>query len=101
MDRPLFSPPQRPELKDDIMDAGSDDVPAEALFSQIYVDKEKLKDRIRYLLQSQDRITLSQIIGHFPLELGLSELITYLVIASESSKRRFIPMNWRRKANRT
>ncbi|MHB8077211.1 DUF3375 domain-containing protein [Desulfosporosinus fructosivorans] len=91
LDRPLFSPPQRPELKDDIMDAGSDDVPAEALFSQVYVDKEKLKDRIGYLLQSQDRITLSQIIGHFPLELGLSELITYLVIASESSQAAFHP----------
>lgn len=48
------------------------------------MDKDKLKHRIGYLLQSQDRITLSQIIEHYPLELGLSELITYLVIASEN-----------------
>jgi len=91
LDRPLFSPPQRPEIKDDAIDAGVEDVPAEALFSQVYVDKEKLKDRIGYMLQTQDRIALSRIIEHYPLELGLSELITYLVIASETPQAAFYP----------
>jgi len=86
LDRPLFSPPQRPEIRDDTIEAGMEDVPAEALFSQVYVDKEKLKDQISYMLQTQDRITLSQVITHYPLELGLSELVTYLVIASESTQ---------------
>lgn len=89
LDRPLFSPPQRPEIKDDTIDVGQEDVPAEALFSQVYVDKEKLKDQIGYLLQTQDRITLAQIIEHYPLQLGLSELVTYLVIASESTQASF------------
>ena len=91
LDRPLFTPPQRPEIQDDAIGAGMEDVPAEALFSQVYVDKEKLKNRIGYLLQTQDRITLSRIIEHYPLELGLSELVTYLVIASESPQAIFQP----------
>ena len=33
---------------------------------------------------TRDKITLSRIIEHYPLELGLSELVTYLVIAGES-----------------
>jgi hypothetical protein len=91
LDRPLFTPPQRPEIKDDAIGAGVEDVPAEALFSQVYVDKEKLKDRVGYLLQTQDRITLSRIVEYYPLELGLSELVTYLVIASESLQAVFHP----------
>ena len=91
LDRPLFTPPRRPEIKDDAIGAGVEDVPAEALFSQIYVDKDKLKDQIGYLLQTQDRITLSRIIEHYPLKLGLSELVTYMVIASESPQAVFQP----------
>lgn len=91
MDRPLFSPPERPEIKDDTILIGSEDVSAEELFSQICVDKEKLKDQIMYMLQSQGSTTLSQIIEHYPLTLGLSELVTYLVIASESLQAAFHP----------
>lgn len=56
-----------------------------------YVDKEKLKDQIGYILQTQDRIALSQVIEHYPLKLGLSELVNYLVIASESNQATFYP----------
>lgn len=91
LDRPLFTPPRRPEIIDDVLGAGVEDVSAEALFSQVYVDKERLKEQIGYLLQTQDRITLSRIIEHYPLELGLSELVTYLVIASESPQAVFQP----------
>lgn len=87
MDRPLFSPPRRPEIRDDAVEAGQEDISAEALFSQIYVDKEALKGKIDYLLQHQKEITLSQVIEQYPLELGLSELVTYLTIASEGDDR--------------
>lgn len=83
-DRPLFLPPQRPEIKDDTIEVGLEDVPADILFSQVYIDKERLKDKINFILQSQDSATLSQIISQYPLEYGLSELVSYLVIASES-----------------
>ena len=89
MDRPLFTPRKRPEISDDIIDVGFEDFSAEALFSQVSVDKEKLKEQIAYLLKTQDIITLSQIIDKYPLELGLSELVMYLVIASESDQTTF------------
>lgn len=89
LDRPLFSPPHRPEIRDDTINVGLEDISAEALFSQVYVDKEKLKDQIKYMLQTQECISLSQVIENYPLELGLSELVTYLVIASESTHAAF------------
>ncbi len=89
LDRPLFSPPQHPKIMDDSVVAGTEDISADALFSQVYVDKEKLKAQIAFMLQSKNELTLSQIIVRYPLELGLSELITYLVIASESNQASF------------
>ena len=84
MDRPLYTPRTRVEIVDDIIDTGIGDFSAESLFSQIYVDKEKLHHQIEHLLQTQDMATIAQITAHYPLKLGLNELITYLVIADES-----------------
>ena len=89
LDRPLYTPREKPEIKDDAVGAGAEDFSVEALYSQISVDKEKLKGQIAYLLQTQDNIDLSRIIARYPLELGLSELIMYLVIAGESADARF------------
>lgn len=91
LDRPLFSPPQHPKITDDSVVAGIEDIPDDALFSQVYVDKEKLKNQIAYMLQSHSEVTLSQIIVRYPLKFGLSELITYLVIASENKHASFCP----------
>ena len=84
MDRPLYTPRTRVEITDDIIDAGVEDFSAESLFTQVYVDKEKLYHQIEYLLQTQDITTIAQITAHYPLKLGLSELITYMIIADES-----------------
>ncbi|NCD09564.1 MAG: DUF3375 domain-containing protein [Negativicutes bacterium] len=89
LDRPLFTPPQRPEIRDDVITAGDENISTEELFTQVYVDKGKLKDRIDFLLQAQGNISLSEIIEHYPLELGLSELITYMVIAGDKEQASF------------
>ena len=89
LDRPLFTPPQRPEIRDDVITAGDENISTEELFTQVYVDKDKLKDRIGFLLQAQNSISLSEIIEHYPLELGLSELITYMVIAGDNENASF------------
>ena len=83
MDRPLFSPPERPEIKNDKISEGDAMIAADALFSQVYVNKEELRGRIRYLLQSKGTISLAQVIERYPLQFGLTELLTYLVIAGE------------------
>jgi len=90
LDRPMFNPPSKSVIKDDGIVNGDGDLNADALYSQIYVDKDKLRYNIDYLLKIYDRITLSQIIDIFPLEHGLTELLTYFVIISESDKTLFI-----------
>ncbi len=83
MDRPLFSPPVKPVINDQILLQGDSDFEADALFKQEYVDKARLKTRIRRALQNRDQISLEELIESSPLEQGLSELITYLSLAAE------------------
>ena len=86
MDRPLFSPPEQPEIRTDKISEGNADIAADALFSQVYIDKDELKSRIRYLLQVKETVSLGQVIAQHPLQHGLTELLTYLVIAGESDQ---------------
>ncbi len=85
MDRPLFSPPQRPELDDVAPGAAGIDIPADALFDLVHVDKRRLSARIWRALQREDQIALTDIVAEYPLELGLAELVAYLSIASEDA----------------
>ena len=82
MDRPLFSPPLKPDL-DDSIPAADADTSADALFDLVHVDKSRLQAQIWRSLQRRDQVSLSDIVAEHPLELGLSELVAYLSIASE------------------
>lgn len=82
MDRPLFSPPLKPDL-DDSIPAADADISADALFDLVHVDKSRLQAQIWRSLQRRDQVSLSDIVAEHPLELGLSELVAYLSIASE------------------
>lgn len=84
LDRPLYTSRTKTEIKDDIIDAGLDDFSAESLYSQVFVDKEKLQNQITYLLRNQDAVSIAQITAEYPMELGLSELVAYLRIADEN-----------------
>lgn len=84
MDRPLFSPPARLQLTSTISDAADAAIPADALFSQMYVDKAAIEAHIRRSLQSRSQISLSELLDSSPLKLGLAELIGYLSVAAES-----------------
>jgi flagellar motility protein MotE (MotC chaperone) len=86
MERPLHSPPVKPRIEQQILVEGESDVEADALFEQAYVDRERLRGRIRQALQTRDQISLAQLIEAHPLEQGLAELVTYLSLASESER---------------
>jgi hypothetical protein len=86
LSRPLFSPPLNPVIGEDVVLPGDQEIPSEALYRQEYVDKERLKARLRKALQARDQISLEELIGEFPLEQGLSELIAYLAIAAEDGR---------------
>jgi len=83
LDRPLYSPRTKIELRDDMIDTGIEDFAADSLYSQVYVDKEKLQNQISYMLRIHDEVSIAQITAEYPPELGLSELVVYFTIADE------------------
>lgn len=83
MDRPLFSPPHRPDLDVALPGTGDGDVSADALFDLVHVDKRRLRAHIWRALHRHDQVALTDIVADHPLELGLAELVAYLSIASE------------------
>ncbi len=85
MDRPLFSPPLRPDIQADARLADDRLIDTEALFEQVHVDRRALESGIRRALQDRDQISLAELIDIQPLEQGLAELVTYLAIAAEST----------------
>lgn len=84
MERPLFTPAVKPVIADLILQAGDEDIDPSALFDQVIVDKARLTRHIRHALQNQTQITLSELVNSQPLQQGLSELVTYLQLGTET-----------------
>ena len=82
MDRPLFEPPLRPQIEE-VPLAADEDVPYDALFSNVHVDKARLAATIRQALQARSQISLDELVQRHPLEQGLAELVAYFSIAAE------------------
>jgi Protein of unknown function (DUF3375) len=85
MERPLFTPPAKPALNGRLVDDDGELVPSDALFDTVYVDKSRLQARIRQALQMRSQISLADLVAQSPLEQGLSELIAYLSLATDSA----------------
>lgn len=86
MERPLYQAPVKPHIDQNILQEGDADVDADALFEQVYVDREQLRWRLRRALQTRDQISLSQLLEHSPLERGLAELVTWLALADDDPR---------------
>lgn len=84
MERPLYSPPVRPRIEQQVLLEGKGDIDASALFGQTYVDRERLRARIRRALQTRSQVALTGVLRESPLEQGLAELVAYFSIAAES-----------------
>jgi hypothetical protein len=83
LERPLFSPPVRLRMADAEVLEASEDVPAEALFSQAFIDKERLRESIRHALQTRAQVSLAELLHEAPLQQGLAELVAYLDLAAD------------------
>jgi cell division protein FtsB len=83
MDRPLYSPPIKPRIEQQELAEGDADIDPEALFNQVFVDRDRLRAGIRQALADREQVRLSELIAEHPLELGLAELVSYLAIADE------------------
>jgi len=85
-ERPLFKPPHKPRIADHVVTEGDADVPADALFEQVHVDKSALRTRIRKMLQTRPQVSLAELVDEHPLEHGLAELVAYMSVASDDTK---------------
>jgi hypothetical protein len=83
LDRMLYSPPFKPVVADFILTEGDADVPADALFEQVYVDKARLTSHIHRVLQTRKQVSLADLVAMQPLEVGLAEVIAYMSLAAE------------------
>jgi flagellar motility protein MotE (MotC chaperone) len=86
LDRPLYRPPLKPNISDQVLLEGAEEIPIDALFNQTYVDKARLSALIRRALQTRKQISLTELVEDNPLEQGLAELVAYLSIAAEDRK---------------
>lgn len=85
MGRGLFRPALRPVI-DEVPEEGQGDMDTSALYHQHYVDEQALKSQIRFALQTRSQITLAELLELYPVKKGLSEVVAYLHIASESDR---------------
>lgn len=86
MEQKLWEPIKAVKLDSDKLEDADDEISVDALYQQLYVNPEVLKDRIKNLLRGKDQISLSEIIKEMPIEKGLGELITYFSIATTYEK---------------
>ncbi|MFO8154472.1 MAG: DUF3375 domain-containing protein, partial [Pseudomonadota bacterium] len=83
LERPLYSPPLKPDIRDQVLVEGGEEVDPGALFEQVHVDRQRLHTRIRRALNRHDPVSLGAVVEAFPLEQGLAELVTYLAVATD------------------
>jgi flagellar motility protein MotE (MotC chaperone) len=83
MDRPLYAPPIKPTIADQVLLDGNGGISADVLFEQVYVDKARLLAAIRRALQTRRQISLAEVVAEQPLSQGLAELVAYLAIAAD------------------
>ena len=90
MERSLWRSNKGPDLSAiNLVEGDADMVDTEALYKHRHIDPEKLRRRIRGLLKSETQVTLKQITASYPIQKGLLEVITYLMIASSRDSRAF------------
>ncbi|MDA0334736.1 MAG: DUF3375 domain-containing protein [bacterium] len=84
MDRPLFMPPIKPHItRQTLHQGGADEVPADALYEQFFVDRQRLTMHLRQALQTRRQVSLAELLQDHPLEQGLAELVAWLALATD------------------
>ncbi|HEX7061937.1 MAG TPA: DUF3375 domain-containing protein [Woeseiaceae bacterium] len=106
MERPLFSPAVKPVIEEQVLAEGEADIDTRALFEQFYVDKERLRARLRRALQTRRQISLAELLDAHPLEQGLAELVAWLSLATGEAagvvdEERMQNVTWREPNGRT
>lgn len=88
-ERPLYTPPVKARIIQQVLEQGDESIDIDILFSQITVNKTRLQHNIRKALQTRSQISLHELLSLYPLQQGLAELVTYIQLASESATATF------------
>jgi hypothetical protein len=83
LQRPLFSLPHKPRIEARALLEGQADGSADALYDQVYVDREALRAHVRRALQTRSQVSIAHLLESRPLTLGLAELIAYIALAAD------------------
>lgn len=86
MEQKLWEPVKHIKIHSESLEDSDEDMSVDALYKQLYVNPEVLRERIKTLLRNRTQISLKEIIEEIPIEKGLSELITYFSIATTYEK---------------
>jgi hypothetical protein len=86
MERPLYRPQVKPVISSLVLEAGLASQDAEALYSQIVVDKVRLTSHIEAALLERETVTLRELMELQPLQHGLAELVAYLELGTSRFK---------------
>ena len=96
-ERPLWTPPLTTtyagvEPTTAVLDLSAANL--EALFSQFYVDKSRLRRHIATLLEQKPLVTLGEITADYPITQGLAEVITYISLAAQNEPHQIDDNDW-------
>ncbi len=89
MERPLWEASDTPTFAPQPLAVGGEDLAAvdtAALYSGLVVDRQRLEAQIESFLEERPHINLAELLGRYPAEQGLSEIITYLSIAAQGEQ---------------
>lgn len=86
MERPLFKPPHVPRIRVEELLEGDQNIPSDALFDQVHVDKTRLLQHIRNALQTRKQVSLAELVSANPITQGVAELVAYLSLAVDDRK---------------
>lgn len=89
LDRPLYTPPLKPKISQQILLEGEAEGDTAALFAQQTIDRTQLKANIREVLRGSAQVSLGQVLERHPLRQGLAELVTYLDLAAHDDRTLF------------
>lgn len=97
LERPLWTPPIIVNFTDiepetAVLDLSVSNL--EALFSQFYIDTNRLQRHIDTLLEQKPAITLAEIAAAYPITQGLAELISYVALASHHEAHQIDETAW-------
>lgn len=82
-ERPLYEPPVAAEVESLIPPATDEELDADLLFAQTYIDATRLAGNVRAVLPARSAALLEDIIEMYPIEQGVAEVVGYLALSDD------------------